>query len=286
LAIKGKFITTYKGYCGTCGRTQAISARSAESTSEIRTELICPTEGCLNVLERRNKKTRQTKGGLSNRQPFELFRFANGEIVELEEYECDVTVVGNFRQAFADVWNRIPRIAADEITSHWQTGRGSPHVWILKDRSEWKGKGWAATSPSGLSLYFVSLIVENLNIDQLKTLIAHELGHTLFIALREPNHVPPAKDPRVATSPELQSDGTRKINCEWLVWQLMENWGFDQTALEVHMKRRFIDDSSGVRLSETPDESSGEHVRDERERIALELKGCLFPKQYEKYLVC
>ena len=57
-------------------------------------------------------------------------------------------------------------------------------------------------------------------------------------------------------------------------------------TIEVHMKRHFIDDSSGVRISETPDESSGEHVRDERERIALELKGCLFPKQYEKYLVC
>jgi hypothetical protein len=284
LAIKGKFIVTHRAICGTCGELKSIRAKSADSTAEIRTELICTTDGCSNVLERRTKKVRQTNGNASNRRPIKLFELSNGDVVELEDYECDELVVAEFCRAFTDVLDQIPRKAVNKIMSHWQSGNGSPHVWILKDRKEWRGNGWAATSRNGLSLYFVSLVVQELCFEDLKTLIAHELGHTLFIALNEPNHVPSDEIGEAIAGFGQKRDQKRSLRCEWLVWQLMDGWGFAQTSLEVHMERYFIDNGNEVRLKDTPDEHADEKVRNKKSEIEREFQGITFADQYLQFL--
>lgn len=68
------------------------------------------------------------------------------------------------------------------IARHWAAKFGSPYVWLLRDRTEWRGRGWAATRPDGHELCVVTTVAATLPPEHLKTLLAHEFGHVLFIA--------------------------------------------------------------------------------------------------------
>jgi len=100
--------------------------------------------------------------------------------VVLEDYECTLDDGRRFCELFRDVLQTIPADARAAIMAHWQTGGGSPHVWLLNDRKKWKGKGWAASTD--LSVYMVSTLIGRLPEEHVRTAIAHELGHILFRA--------------------------------------------------------------------------------------------------------
>lgn len=177
----------------------------------------------------------------------------------------------------------IPNSARDSITAHWQKGNGSPHVWLLQDRKEWKGSGWAQTRNNGISICFVSFLVGKIPDEHLKTTIAHELGHILFIAGEEENHVPARNLDTLINPPD---DVRRRYHCEWLVWQLMEDWNFDQTALEEWMEKNTIDNGKTLELRAMPlVESDYEgRCKKEREKVLASLNYMKFPNEFAKYM--
>ncbi|MBL8810548.1 MAG: hypothetical protein JNM43_10260 [Planctomycetaceae bacterium] len=86
--------------------------------------------------------------------------------------------------------------------------------------------------------------------------------------------------------PNSQPDPFRFHRPEWLVWRLMESWGFDQIAAEVWMERNVIDDESGIRFREEslPDEGSEANCIRIRKEIEGKLSDMEFPAEFEQYL--
>jgi hypothetical protein len=284
MAVPGKFETAYEVFCARCRKKQTIRARSSAWTGDLRTTLACTTPGCRNVFEDWKKKDRSTKGAISIMPPVSLLTLPGGDPVVLEEYECSEAEAGRFCELFREVLQQIPAAASDAILAHWQTGSGSPHVWLLKDRKEWGGKGWAASRNEGLSLCVVSTLIGQIPDDWTRTAIAHELGHTLFIAGNEPNHVRPpvTLDSFVNPAP---LDPLGSLRPEWLVWRLLEAWGFDQPAFEEWMERNTIDDAAGVRLRDHPQgaaEFEGKCIA-ARRTCEERLQGMAFPAEFEQY---
>lgn len=281
MAILGKFETTLDILCMGCKMRLKIRAHSLDWTGDLRTEPTCTTPGCTNALDTLNK---QTKGNVSSKTPVQLLTLPDGSHIILEEYECTDAEALHFCHLFRDVLQRIPTAAKDAILAHWQTGRGSPHVWLLKDRGEWGGRGWAATKTEGLSLCFVSALIGQLPDEHIKTAIAHEFGHTLFHAGGEPHHAQPA------TTLESMMDQTpfdprSRMRQEWLVWRLMEAWCFDQPALEEWMERNTIDNADGISVRQSSQrdvEFRGKCIAD-RARYEKLLKDMVFPIEFEKY---
>lgn len=284
MAIPGKFETTRDIQCMRCRKKLKLRARSLEWTGDLRTELTCTTPGCTNVFETRKKKNRATKGNVSSRAPVQLLPLPDGSHVVLEEYECSEAEALHFCELYRDVLQRIPTAANEAILAHWQTGRGSPHVWLLKNRREWGGMGWAASRTGGLSLCVVSTLIGQIPDQHIRATIAHEFGHTLFVAGSEANHAQPATTLESMLDP-TPADPLRRMRQEWLVWRLIEAWGFDQPAMEEWMERNTIDDANGISVRERPQgdaEFAGKCIAD-RERYEELLKDMIFPAEFEKY---
>lgn len=283
MAIPGKFETTRVIHCMQCRRKLNLRARSLDWTGDLRTELVCTTPDCGNVFERVGPN-RATKGNVSSRPPVELVTLPDGNKVALEEYECSEAEAMHFCDLFRGVLQQIPSAASGTILAHWQKGRGSPHVWLLNDRREWGGRGWAACRTEGLSMCVVATLISQIPDEFIRTAIAHELGHTLFIAGREPNHVQPAITLEPISDP-VPADPLRKVRPEWLVWRLMEAWGFDQPAMEEWMERNIRDDADGIRVREHPQgdaDFEGKCIAD-RTRCEELLKDLVFPVEFEMY---
>ncbi len=182
MAVPGKFETNYKVFCAACQTDQVITARSTDWTGDLRTPLICSTPGCGKIFEDNKRRIRSTKGNISCRQQIPLISLPCGDEVVLEDYDCSERDAERFCSLFRDVMKRIPKSAHEALLAHWQTGKGSPHVWLLENRKEWSGSGWAACRTQGLSLCMVSSLIGLMPDEIVCVAIAHELGHTLFIA--------------------------------------------------------------------------------------------------------
>ena len=285
MAVAGKFETTRRCYCAGCKKWQTLVARATDWTGDLRTDLVCTTPGCNKALERGGGNKRATKGNVSHRENVPLFTFPGRDQVILEDYECSKAEAEHFCQMFRDVLQRIPIPACEALMSHWQTGRGSPHVWLLENRAEWGGNGWAASRTHGLSLCVVSTLIGHIPDEYVKTAIAHELGHTLFIAGGEEHHSPPVTTLNALLDPP-RGDPLRRYRQEWLVWRQIESWGFDQPEMEIWMERNLIDDSTGIRLRVHPiseAEFEGKCFSDRREIEQL-LRDMRFPATFENYL--
>lgn len=285
MAVPGKFETTRKVFCGTCLKVQLLAARSLEWTGRIRTDLVCGTVGCGYVFENEKTKSRATKGSVSCRPQISLITLPGETEVVLEDYECSEGEAQQFCSMFNDVLHRLPYAAQEVLTTHWLKGCGSPHIWLLKNRKEWRGSGWAASDSQGLSLYVVSTLVGRIPVEHISTAIAHEFGHMLFIAGGEQYHCPPERtladliDPRPV-------DPLSRLRPEWLVWRLMESWGFDQMEMEAWMERNVIDDAQGIRFRDEPDNDAdfqGKCVT-YRNEMESKLNDMVFPAAFEKYL--
>jgi len=284
MAIPGKFETVCDIQCMSCNTRLNLRARSLEWTGDLRTELKCITPGCTNVFETPKKKNRKTKGNVSSRTPVQLLALPGGNHVVLEDYECSEAEALHFCELFRDVLQRVPSAANESILAHWQTGRGSPHVWLLEDRREWGGRGWAASKTEGLSLCVVATLIGQILDEHIKTAIAHEFGHTLFVAGREPNHAPLALKSMLDPTP---ADPLRRMRQEWLVWRLLEAWDFDQPAMELWMERNMIDDENGITMRDSPLSDAnfdGKCVAD-RNRYEELMKDMAFPPEFEKYRI-
>jgi len=282
MAIPGKFEENRDVFCPTCGMTLVIAARSIEWSGDLRTSLFCTTPGCGKIFEDERKRNRSNKGNISWRQQIPLFSLNIGDEVVLEDYDCSERDAERFCSIFRDVLKRIPICAHDALLAHWQTGKGSPHVWLLEDRKEWNGVGWAASRTQGLSLCIVSTLIGLMPDEFLGAVIAHELCHTLFIAGGESYHC----QSRPNGNPFMQSpvsDPLCKYRQEWLVWRLMEFWGFDQPSMEMWFERNVIDDENGIRASETPRTDVEFECLKKREEIETKLKDMVFPSEFQKY---
>lgn len=237
----------------------------------MRTDLACTTPGCRYKFKLAIDQP--TRGNVSYRLPVELLTLPDGDQVVLEDYECNEAEAVHFCKLFQETLHRIPTAAREAIMAHWQTGRGSPHVWLLNDRREWRGSGWAATRNRGLSLCIVSTLIGQIPDEHIRTAIAHEFGHTLFIAVNERYH----------TQPTTAEDA--KFRQEWLVWRLMEVWGFDQPSMEEWMERNMIDDANSIRLRDPPQkdaEFEGKCIAD-RAFHEDRLRDMAFPAELDKY---
>jgi hypothetical protein len=282
MAIKDRFFEERFIHCLECGQSDTIRVRSVSSTTLIRFQIICRNSECGCVLQKKTDVNNYpSKGNLSYRKPIQLFKYSNDFIVELEDYECSEASAVNLCNAFEYVLNEIPKIASGKVLQHWQEGIGSPHVWILNE-PEWKkgAQGVAATSNDGLSLYFLSSFVDGLPKDILRGTIAHELGHVLFIALGEENHKSSNGSQRDTNQTTRQLNSMKR---EYLVWKLMEKWGFDQSALDLHIK-----EWGGIESGEKEDpqgigDSPDERVRKARCEIEQKLEGFSFPSEFEMY---
>jgi hypothetical protein len=285
MAVVGKFEFTQKTLCAACGQWQDLHLRSLDWTGELWNSVRCSTPECGQELIRENQHPRRCKGGVSGCRPVTLLTLPEADAVILEDYECSATDAERFCSIFSNVLYRIPMVARESIAAHWRTGHGSPHVWLLQNRRRWGGRGWAASTPSGLSFYMVSTLIGSIPQHFIETAIAHELGHMLFIAGREEHHAlvvptlkalfdPPAPDP------------LRRYRAEWLVWRLIESWGFDQLAMEEWMERNMIDDDRGIRLRDyqLSDADFQGQCFAVRNSIAEKLRDMIFPVEFEKYL--
>ena len=168
---------------------------------------------------------------------------------------------------------------------HWQSGNGSPHVWLLEDRKEWKGGGWGATRSRGLSLCVVSTLIGRIPDEHLEVVIAHEFGHMLFIAGGEEHHCPDASGVQSLLS-TFKPDPLLKFKREWLVWRLMESWDFDQLAMELWMERNVVDNATGIQFRDEPLEDP-EFVPEcisNRQDAEEKLSDMAFPESFKKYL--
>lgn len=285
MAIRGKYETNRITFCPQCKAKHEYVARTLDWTGDLRTDLVCLTPGCNNVFESSKSRLRKTKGHISSRPQVELFTLPDGDMVILEDYDCTEDDAKHFCAVFNRVLARIPRAAREELMRHWQSGKGSPHVWLLENREEWKGGGWGATRSKGRSLCVVSTLVGRIPDEHLEVVIAHELGHMLFIAGNEEHHSSGESDIESLLKP-AKRDPLLKFKCEWLVWRLMESWKFDQLAMETWMERNVIDDAAGIQFRDEPinDPESVPDCITKRHEAEERLSDMAFPEPFKKYL--
>lgn len=255
--------------CLYCGETFKVIPRAPDWSGDIRFELQCPH--CKNKYRWRPFSTGVRHPG---RPPMALLRLNNGRVVALEDYECSSDQAEAFAVAFRHAWERIPRTATDVLTTYWSVKGDTPHVWLLEDRADWCGRGWAASSRDGQSLYFVSGIAVRTPAEHLELFIAHEMGHILFIASGEEAHVHKWHDPM------------GNYRCEWLVWQLMKAWGFDQPAAEEWMERNFEETAEITLPREHPLSDEGYEGKNAkwRQDVERDLSDKTFPAALVRFL--
>jgi hypothetical protein len=177
----------------------------------------------------------------------------NGQSRMLRNYKCAAEEAERFAATFRDSIDRLPASARDIILRHWEGG-GGPRVWLSRIRGVWPGRGWAATKSHGQEMLFFVQIITVIPQEYLETFVAHECGHILCCAVGEPTHLA----------------GREMRRCEWLNWQLMAAWGFDQPAAEL-WAYRFVDTSGDAPLiRDLPLDVDATRHRIEEDRRRLE----------------
>ncbi|MEA2566876.1 MAG: hypothetical protein QOD49_2053 [Actinomycetota bacterium] len=103
MAVPGRFETTRKIIFALCRTSQIVIARSKDWTGDLRTDLVCTTPGCTNVLEDQRTKNRATKRGIVRafadgfaHKPMTTFGSMNTDVLER-------TVPGYHRPNFCDL---------------------------------------------------------------------------------------------------------------------------------------------------------------------------------------
>src|SRR5262249_35007514 len=158
-----------------CQHTFQVTPRPSSWTGEIRTEIQCSQ--C-----KEKFRHKSFPGGIAPAiEKVELLTLSDGRTVYLEDYDTSVDEARAFATIIRAAWEKIPASAREVITRHWRTAGGAPHVWLLNDREEWHGRGWAASSPNGRSLYYLATVATRIPPEHLQLFIAHELGHVLGI---------------------------------------------------------------------------------------------------------
>lgn len=194
--------------------------------------------------------------------------------ISIKEFDCERPTAVLFADLFRQVWDKLPPDARRSIVEHWQTKIDAPAIWITRDDEALNRNSWAHTSPDGYGMRFSEWHVSKLPSDHVQLLVAHELGHTLCIAVEEPSHL--AKP----TVREL------KYRPEWIVWQLMQKWGFDQLATEIWMEQNveFINGEFSLRSEAKDFAEVRDAIHKEHERIESELADKSIPDCLEKWL--
>lgn len=253
--------------CPACLEHFEVNPRPADWRGGIRTGFHCPKCN----FGMRHKKVPQ---GVYSVRPSVSIVFPDRNPAVLQEYECSQQEAQRFADQFTVAWARIPAVARQVVISHWAKDPSAPYVWLLNDRNEWGGQGWAAATPEGQSLFFVAPIVVEIPDQHIQLFVAHEIAHILFKAGGEEQHSIQNRTPEVA------------YKCERLVWDAMTAWGFDQIAAEEWMERNFEDTPAGLHKRSKMlfgADYQPKCVKD-RARIELELVGFQFPAAFEKYL--
>lgn len=253
--------------CPACSTTFKVDPRPVDWSGEIRFHLACPHcsfEFC----------HRDCPCGIRGLlQPVRLFEFADKRICSIEEYDCLLPEAQAFAVAFRSVLDQLPKSASEKILGYWHQLKHTPHIWLLHDPKEWNGRGYAQASNYGRSLYFASSICCQAPKELLQSIIAHELGHVLCLALDEPTHF-------------LEPSVLQLKKCEWLVWKLMENWRFDQEGVESWAEQNFefVDRVPQRRKIQLPANECENRIRTWRSQVLEDLKDEVFSPLLEPYL--
>lgn len=253
--------------CPACHEQVDINPRPSNWRGGIRTHFSCPK--CNYVMRHRDV----AQGVCSTRTPISI-TFPDRPPASVQEYECSEIQAQRFADQFSAAWARIPAAARQVVIAHWAADPHAPYVWLLNDRAEWNGRGWAAATPDGRSLFFVAPVVVEIPDQHIQLFVAHEIAHILFSAGGEEQHSIRQRTPEIA------------YKCERLVWDAMTAWGFDQIAAEEWMERNFEDSPEKLQKRSSPLDGADYKPKcvTERSRIESELAGFPFPAPFERYL--
>lgn len=220
--------------CPECQTDFEVTPRPATWTGRCRTELECPN--CHVAFRWKSLPT-----GVQPAKAKVALRGSNEDLaVFIDDYDVNAEQAEAFAATWNLVWNRLPPTVTALFESYWSPENGEPHVWLIDDRKKWYGDGWAATGDDGMSFYFLASLVAVAPSEIMDTMIAHELAHAVCLAVREENHVSQSREADV------------RIKQEYIVWRLIESWGFDQSELDAQMEIQFQDDGNVVCRRETP----------------------------------
>lgn len=210
--------------CPYCNEGYDVIPRPDDWKGSLRTHVTCPH------CQQYYRWKVLPQGPSANQAAVPAFTTSSGIYVNLAEYDCNIADAKRFGKVCADAWNHVPDSARQAILRHWSSTPHAPYVWLLRDRSEWGGKGWAATSPSGLELCVVEEVATAFSDIHLESMLVHEFAHFLFIAVGEQHHCTAA------------GGDNRMLLCEKLVWDMTAAWAVQTTDAEVWMRQCFQDD--------------------------------------------
>jgi hypothetical protein len=187
----------------------------------------------------------------------------------LQDYKCSSGEAERFAGTFRQAIHRLPRTALDVLNTDWARANG-PRVWLPRRPGAWGGRGWAASRKAGQEFLFVAQIVTAIPSEHLQTFVAHECGHALCCMVGEPAH---------AAAQDF-------VRVEWLNWQLMRAWGFDQPAAELWAYRNVDGRGDEPQILDAPlDEEEARQKRDgQRQRLLEKLVDTSIPDQLRTWL--
>ena len=172
---------------------------------------------------------------LENHAP-KLVNLAHSVKALITGYDSKPAGADRFVNNLQAVWGSLPDLPKIVLQRHWSTCVGHLSVILTEAAPPWeRQKGFASASPCGVGLYFWSPVLERIPEEHLRTDIAHELGHMVFIALGEPGHKRPGYS-----------------KAEWLITDLLPHWKFDQVAADEWKERNLDLNDGGPRWKDCP----------------------------------
>jgi hypothetical protein len=158
--------------------------------------------------------------GPLEKPPIEVMKLANGAPIVLAAYDCSQEHAEMFADCFRTAWGRIPPLAKVILERHWAAGGRTLAIELPRDDgpSPKRGRGYASSSPDGMTFFCWSEVMPRIDAKTLTTTIIHELGHMTFIAIGEPSHL----------------DGAMQYHREGLIAYLLrtDQWKADQEAAD------------------------------------------------------
>ncbi len=209
----------------------------------------------------------------ANKAPVNLLPLSEGTVVEIVRYDCQQEEVDRFAVSFQVVWGRLPETVRTLLAAHWSVHRLDVILTALP--APWGRKGgFASAKPDGCGVYFWSEVLRDIPEEHLQTDIAHELAHIVFILSGEPGHTRPGY-----------------VKAEWLITELLPQWGYDQVASDEWKFRNL--DLDGATPSWIDPARGGRTLSDmmDKYREALQLRSkdrahyCEEQKQYFDFAV-